>query len=109
MSDGLFYALCIILAFIYFLPTVIAGLQQRRNTGAIFALNLVLGWSLLGWVAALIWSLTAEAAPVAAAPVMQTRVRCPHCAEAILPAATVCKHCGRDVKPSAPDGHKYLL
>jgi hypothetical protein len=26
---------------------------------AIFALNLLLGWTLLGWFAALVWSLTA--------------------------------------------------
>jgi T4 superinfection immunity protein len=43
----------------YFLPAVIASCRGHHNQGAIFALNLLLGWTLLGWVAALVWSLTA--------------------------------------------------
>jgi hypothetical protein len=42
----------------YFLPTLIAGMRGHRNTLAIFALNLFLGWSGLGWLFALIWSCT---------------------------------------------------
>lgn len=42
----------------YFLPFWIALLKWRRNLAAIFALNLLLGWTLLGWIGALIWSLT---------------------------------------------------
>jgi hypothetical protein len=45
---------------IYFIPTMIAIGRHKRNTLAIFALNLFLGWSFIGWVAALIWSLTSE-------------------------------------------------
>ncbi len=41
----------------YFLPVMIAWTNNRRNTSAIFALNFFLGWTLLGWVAALIWAL----------------------------------------------------
>jgi membrane protease YdiL (CAAX protease family) len=39
---------------IYMLPTLV-GLH-RRNALAIFILNLFLGWTVIGWVAALIWS-----------------------------------------------------
>lgn len=42
---------------IYFIPAMIAHNKEKRNAGAIFALNLLLGWTLLGWVAALVWSL----------------------------------------------------
>lgn len=42
---------------IYFLPTMIAVLCQRRNTVAIAALNLLLGWTALGWIIALVWAL----------------------------------------------------
>jgi hypothetical protein len=35
-------------------------LPKRANTGAIFALNLFLGWSLIGWVIALVWALKDE-------------------------------------------------
>lgn len=42
----------------YLLPTMIAGNRDHHNFGAIFALNLLLGWSILGWIIAFIWSLT---------------------------------------------------
>ncbi|HEY8967502.1 MAG TPA: superinfection immunity protein [Puia sp.] len=44
----------------YFLPTIIAILRQKTNTGSIFALNLLLGWSLIGWVVALVWALSSD-------------------------------------------------
>jgi hypothetical protein len=40
---------------VYFLPTILAS--KHRNQTAIFALNLLLGWTLLGWVVALVWAL----------------------------------------------------
>jgi hypothetical protein len=55
---GLFSGLAI-----YFIPTLIAMARRKRNTAAIFALNLFLGWSFIGWVAALIWSLAHDAPP----------------------------------------------
>ena len=44
--------------FAYFLPTIVAAARKHNNEGAIFALNLLLGWTFLGWVAALVWALT---------------------------------------------------
>ena len=50
----------IVLAFIfgaiYFLPTIVAFQNKRTNITAIFILNLLLGWSFIGWVVALIWA-----------------------------------------------------
>jgi Superinfection immunity protein len=43
--------------FIYFLPTIIASRRKKRNTVAIFALNFLLGWTLVGWAVALVWAL----------------------------------------------------
>jgi len=43
---------------LFFLPAFVAGTRKHHNTNAIFALNLLLGWTVLGWVAALIWALT---------------------------------------------------
>ncbi|MDZ4056005.1 MAG: superinfection immunity protein, partial [Polynucleobacter sp.] len=51
----LFALLITILSIFYFLPFAIAFYKKRINTGAIFALNLFLGWSLIGWVIALVW------------------------------------------------------
>jgi len=40
---------------LYFLPTMVGW--KKRNAGAIFVLNLFLGWTFIGWVAALVWAL----------------------------------------------------
>lgn len=41
---------------LYFIPTLVAANRKHRNSTAIFVLNFFLGWSLIGWVIALIWS-----------------------------------------------------
>ena len=49
--------LLVILIFaFYFLPTLIAFLRQHKNKLAIFLLNLLLGWTVLGWAVSLVWS-----------------------------------------------------
>ena len=53
----LFIILSLIL---YFLPTIIAINKSKRNTGAIIALNFFLGFTVIGWVIALIWALTKD-------------------------------------------------
>jgi len=45
---------------VYFTPTFVAYHRRKRNSGAIFALNLFLGWTLLGWVISLVWALTKD-------------------------------------------------
>ena len=40
----------------YFLPAII-GRNHKQST-AIFMLNLLLGWTVIGWIGALIWALT---------------------------------------------------
>ena len=54
---GTFLALIVVI-FIYLLPTIIAYNKHKKNAGAICALNILLGWTFIGWVAALVWSLT---------------------------------------------------
>ncbi|MBD0257063.1 MAG: superinfection immunity protein [Cytophagales bacterium] len=46
-------------AMLYFLPTILGW--NKRNVVAIFLLNLLLGWSLIGWIVALIWALAKDA------------------------------------------------
>ena len=54
-----------ILAIPYFFPTIVGC--RKRNSGAIFVLNLFLGWTFVGWVVALVWAVTRDDAKVAAA------------------------------------------
>ena len=46
---------------LYFLPTIIAMSGKKRNTPAIAMLNLLLGWTLIGWAIAMVWAFTYEA------------------------------------------------
>lgn len=55
---GILLGILIVIA-LYFIPTAIAVFRGHHNAVAIFGLNLLLGWSFIGWVASLIWSLTA--------------------------------------------------
>jgi len=43
---------------IYFLPTIIG--YKKKNATAIFLLNLLLGWTFIGWVIALVWATTKD-------------------------------------------------
>jgi len=46
----------IIVCALYFLPAIIALHRQHPQQVPILLLNLFLGWTFLGWIAALIWS-----------------------------------------------------
>ncbi|HUD86590.1 MAG TPA: superinfection immunity protein [Xanthobacteraceae bacterium] len=52
------FLMIVVAIFVYLLPTVVAANRKHNNEGAILALNLFLGWTLLGWVAAFVWALT---------------------------------------------------
>ena len=41
---------------LYLLPVLISFLRRNKNWLAIFLLNLFLGWTGIGWVVALVWS-----------------------------------------------------
>lgn len=43
---------------VYFLPYTHAKRSGHHNAEAIGVLNLLLGWTLIGWIAALVWSAT---------------------------------------------------
>lgn len=43
---------------IYFVPTIVALKREHHQWLAILVLNVVLGWTFLGWVGALIWACT---------------------------------------------------
>jgi hypothetical protein len=43
---------------IYFLPTIVVG--RKTFAMQVFLLNLLLGWTFLGWVIALVWAVKKE-------------------------------------------------
>jgi hypothetical protein len=44
----------------YFLPSILAFARSKRDLLAIVLLNLFLGWTLIGWVVALVWAVKTE-------------------------------------------------
>ncbi|MFD2163658.1 superinfection immunity protein [Paradesertivirga mongoliensis] len=52
----------ITLLLVYFVPTVMAWGKRCQNS--VLMLNLFLGWTIIGWIIALIWSLNKDAQPV---------------------------------------------
>ena len=67
----------LLLAGAYFLPTLSAW-SRKNHTAAIFALNLFLGWTGIGWVVALVmalWSNNARPVDRATVPVIGEDLR----------------------------------
>jgi len=54
---GLFLFPLFVFGFVlYFLPTLVAVVREKYDKLSIFLLNFFLGWSLIGWIVALVWA-----------------------------------------------------
>lgn len=56
MNEVLGLFLLFLAGCLYFLPAIIGG--KTKNAAGILLLNIFLGWTFLGWVIALIWSIS---------------------------------------------------
>src|SRR5260370_6868323 len=54
MADPQFLYLLFLIP--YLLPSFVAAARGHRNGQAILLLNLFLGWTVLGWIVALVWA-----------------------------------------------------
>ena len=54
------YVYLLIIVGVYFLPTLISYDRKHDSRAGIMALNLLLGWSLIGWIIAFIWALSGK-------------------------------------------------
>ena len=52
----LYFMIGIVILNIYFLPAIIAFKTKHRNILSIFILNLLLGWTFIGWTISLVWA-----------------------------------------------------
>ncbi|MPZ77983.1 MAG: superinfection immunity protein [Deltaproteobacteria bacterium] len=64
MDGPIFILILIVGGFpLYILPFIIARIRGAEHRTGILWVNLLFGWTVLGWLAALIWSVTEETAP----------------------------------------------
>jgi hypothetical protein len=85
----------ILAALLYFLPAIIG--RNKADFAGIFLLNLLLGWTVIGWIIALIWACSAEThVPVRYVPVSSGRF-CSQCGTLNPAGARYCAACGRAV------------
>lgn len=60
MIQSLFYLLLLLalpLLLLYFVPSIVAISRGSRSALGIFALNILAGWTLIGWLLLLAWAL----------------------------------------------------
>jgi hypothetical protein len=60
---------------IYLAPLIIATVRDHHRSPWIGLLNFAAGWTVVGWIAALLWSVTGIRQPAAIIPIGITAVR----------------------------------
>src|SRR5262245_17925719 len=43
---------------LYFRPSIVAFIRKQHRAWRIFAVNLLLGWTVVGWIVAMVWATT---------------------------------------------------
>lgn len=81
----------VLMGLVYFLPAIIG--RNKRAAGMIFLVNFLAGWTIVGWIVALVWACNAEPMPqlVYAGGVQY----CSRCGVPQFVGARFCGGCGR--------------
>ena len=83
------------LMLLYFLPAILG--RDRSDAIGIFLLNLFLGWTLIGWVAAFIWAIASERPIYVRYVPVSAGHFCSQCGALGPAGAHFCGACGRPV------------
>lgn len=63
LIDGFSIISLLFILLLYFLPTIIGLGRKHKRVISIFFMNLLFGWTLIGFILILIWSLSSEKEP----------------------------------------------
>jgi hypothetical protein len=76
VSDGhvVFAWVVTVLTVGYMLPWAIAASGRKSNTASVAVINLLLGWTFVGWIIALVMACSADQMALAVAPSVQVNV-----------------------------------
>ncbi len=109
---GWMIAVGVAVILLYFVPSILARINRKREFGKIFLVNLFFGWTVVGWLVAIFWASTRDArtveyvGPAARVPVTRSNgesVRwgtreCPACHDRIPADAATCPCCRCDLR-----------
>ncbi|MGE5305121.1 MAG: superinfection immunity protein [Alphaproteobacteria bacterium] len=71
--DSVLLGLLIVIGLsVYFLPVIVAQIRSTERPGTMFAVNLIFGWTVVGWIVALIWAMGQQ--PAAEGETARSRV-----------------------------------
>jgi FtsH-binding integral membrane protein len=80
---------------LYFFPATKAYQEKRTNRQAILVLNVFLGWTLVGWVVALVWAYSKNDASNASVVGGTPPALCSSCGKYSRGDVAFCGHCGK--------------
>ena len=110
--SGWMIAVAVGVVLLYFVPSILARVNRKREFGKIFLVNLFFGWTVVGWLVAIFWASTRDATameyvgPAGKVPVTGSNgegVRwgtreCPACRDRIPADAASCPRCRSDLR-----------
>lgn len=97
-SNGSAGAGLIIVVLLYFVPSIVAASRKVSNAGSVFVINLLLGWTMIGWVVALAMAVKTKI-PRVSIVTSGVKSECAQCG-AQTRAAQFCSSCGAPKIPA---------
>jgi hypothetical protein len=84
---------------VYFVPTIIAAIRRVKNILGIVLLNVLAGWTFVGWIIALVWSIVDQKHPatVTNIPPATGERFCPKCGAKVSSGDKYCSKCGTEL------------
>lgn len=93
-SGAAVVVLVLVLIVLYFIPTLVATSRKVTNSGSVFVINLLLGWSIIGWAVALAMAVKTKTPQVVVVTSPVPLPTCASCGTTLTPGQQFCPNCG---------------